>query len=221
VTGQAQMDPVDMLTEVGFNRAGARLFADELRGPVTDGVVRLLPGINRSRAGFVVAGLAAAAAGTVPVAVSRIDPALGRHESTTLLPVLWLMVVANELNARAARARNSGAAPAPSGELSEVRRRSLSMSDEILRSYLGSQSLPAGRLAAAARVTAPEAGVWGGWATYAALGLTASSEVLPQPGRPRFRMPWNQRTARLAGAATALSTAILMAAAEELIPGKA
>lgn len=161
---------------------------------------------------------------SAPGLLSKLEPDLfPQHYASALQPTMWMVPIGMELVSR----RSSGPSspvPSPTLELRECRDQASELVDNILGMYITGErrtefQAALVKAASAIAVTGPggDDTAWGGWSMLAATALTARSTVLPRPGRPRPRFPWNRSRAGSAGFAYTLGTVFVQAAALTLI----
>ncbi|NRQ40328.1 hypothetical protein HII36_52180 [Nonomuraea sp. NN258] len=226
-------DPVvDDLVELGWPRWVVRRQVRLLRGEVTDGVCRLLPGVETSTAPrWMFTGSQTMGMSAVSSASHIIDGGAERGQAAAAATASHLLfAVSVELTDRHDRARPhdplSGRAPmaetpAPTTSLRECHDISRQFVHNMLSLYFQADrvnELARGWGAIVRRAVDGPDSAWGGWGLLAALtALSRYRDAFPQPGRPGWRPRSRREAAGKAGEAYWLGVAMLHATALELI----
>jgi hypothetical protein len=187
-------------------------YSPQLRGPITDDVCRMLPGVTETLTGSLVVHVAQRLSEDLPHTVAMFEPTLvPTHAASMLLPALWLALVGAELDARhSTPPRPPPSRPAPSTELRQLKAPSHDMYEHIVGRYLHPTKFSVISNACIPSGTDGSLRAWTGWAMLSAITLAAQSETLPCPGRTRPRFPWNRANARKAGAAYGFATSLTL-----------
>jgi hypothetical protein len=212
---------------LGLPQPSVRAITGVVRSDVTDLLVRLLPGVERSRAAqwLITGSYALTKVGPDLARAMRPDMAFG-HSAAAALPGTMLYVIGNELIDRYQAAGHDavfgehsiiGLALAPSRDLRRVREntRTLIADHPTLITVKGADAM-----ATMLRLTDDDsaARAWGGWSLLAAAAsLDAHRDALPEPGRARDRRPDQRSGADKAGFAFQLGRVLLASSALRII----
>jgi hypothetical protein len=226
LSAQEPIDPVTVLTRLGYPRPLAAWLVAVLRGDVTDTVCRLLPGAaSLASAGWLLAAVMVQLQ-VAPRFIMDREPGLapGQARTAGTLPAQLMYVIFFELDSRDRGTSEITPELHPSDELRAFRPEAERQVSELFGGY----AYPA-RESEAVRLVRDGLGeilnivhekgqpAWGGWLLLATVLAIRTNPDLPRPGRKRRRLPWNRNRATAAGIAYQLAETLALAMALGLL----
>jgi hypothetical protein len=211
---------------IGLPLAHVRPITDILRGPVTDQVCGLFPGVEHSTAPrLLILVCGAGAQMSVAAAQAQRPDVVAGHAAAAALPSMMLLAVTNELVRRYDVTHPSAPFAQYHDTAKPVPPRALKDAYRGLKGELGRIRIPTAgstgfAVARAAHASTPDplTRAWGGWALLATVTAIADhQDQLPEPGRARERPPDKRAGASAAGFAFQFGRWVLAAAATVMV----
>lgn len=226
LSAEEPIDPVIMLTGLGYPRPLVTWLVPIVRGEVTDVVCKLLPGAASLASARCLLAAVMVQLQVAPMFIVEREPGLapGQARTAGTLPAQLMYVIFYELTSRDQEKSETAPEPHPSDELRAFRAEAEQQVNELFGGYFhpATESEGVGLIENSlgeilSTLDGKGQPAWGGWLLLATIMALRTNPNLPRPGRKRRRLPWKRNRATAAGIAHQLAETLALAMALGLL----